>query len=104
VGVGLALWVIARRLRVRRCFAGVAVACLATWVGSLISADAGGRWQQPVQNVVTFRMLPSPERASSVLRHGLPLTSAQAKDLAGRCANRAGVFLCRKVTDPAFYR
>lgn len=103
-GLGIAAWVIARRPAAWRGFAAVAIICVATWGGSLLSADVGARWEQPVQNIVTFRVLPSPERESYFLRRGLPLTATQASDLAGHCANPAGVFLCRKVTDPAFYQ
>ncbi len=104
MGVGLAVWVLARRSRVRARLLVLAGACLAVLALSVASADVGARWEQPMQNVVTFRVLSSPERRAFFLDHGLPLTDAEADRIAGRCVNPAGVLLCREVTDPAFYR
>jgi hypothetical protein len=104
VGVVLAISVLARRSRVRASFLAVAGVCVATLALSLASADVGGRWQQPIQNVVTLRVLPSPERRAYFLDHGLPLDPVQARVAARRCINPSGAFLCVRVTDPAFYR
>jgi hypothetical protein len=104
VGVGLTIWVLARRSRARASLVALAGVCIATFALSLVSADVGGRWQQPIQNVVTLRVLPSPERRAYFLDHGLPLDPDQARAAAGRCINPSGAFLCVRVTEPAFYR
>jgi hypothetical protein len=103
VGVALLVWWLVRGRRSGRATLVLAVIAVALPVCSAISGDVGNRWQQPLQNVITFRVLPSPEREAYFLRHGLPLSPAQADALAGHCANRAGAFLCNKLTDPAFY-
>jgi hypothetical protein len=103
VGLGLVIFVLVRRTRVRARVLAVAAVCLATFGLSLVSGAIGARWEEPIQNVVTLRVLPSPERRAYFLSHGLPLRPAQVRSLSGRCANRTGAFFCRKVTEPAFY-
>ena len=91
------------RRRDRRPFVVIGAVALAASVGAIVSSNVGDRWQQPTQNVITLRLLTSPERASFLLRHGLPLTPAEARDLAGHCVNPVGAFMCKKVTSPSFY-
>jgi hypothetical protein len=81
----------------------VGTVALIASVGAAVSSNVGERWQQPMQNVVTFRVLTSPERADFFLRRGLPVSPVDARRIAGRCVNPVGAFLCEKVTDPAFY-
>jgi hypothetical protein len=104
VGVCLAIGVLARRSRVRARLLAVAAVCLVTFGASLVSADIGARWEQPLRNVVTMRALRSPERRAYFLDHGLPLDRKQVRAVAGRCVNPTGAFFCTKITQPAFYR
>ncbi len=103
VGVALGLWMLVHRSRVRGRVFAVAGVCLVTLVLSFVSGDIGARWEEPVKNVVTMRVLLSPERRDFFLAHGLPLDRRQVRSVAGRCVNPAGAFFCKKVTDPAFY-
>jgi hypothetical protein len=102
-GAAVLIGSLAVRRRIERPLLIVSCVAIATGAGAVVSGNVGNRWQQPTQNVITFRVLPSEERASYFLRHGLPLTRIEANDLAGHCANPAGAFLCKKVTKPAFY-
>jgi hypothetical protein len=104
VGVGLAISMLARRSRVRARILAVAGACLVTLGLSFVSGAIGARWEQPIQNVVTMRLLRSPERRDFLLARGLPFSPTQARRTAGHCVNPVGAFYCRRVTDPAFYR
>jgi hypothetical protein len=105
VGVAgvVVLVVAATRRGIRRPLILIGVVALAASVGAIVSSNIGVRWRQPMQDVVTLRLLSSPERASFLLRHGLPLSRAEAHDLAGQCANPVGAFLCKKVTNQRFY-
>ena len=103
VGIGLGLWMLVHRSRVRGQVFAVAGVCLLTLVLSFVSGDIGARWEEPVKNVVTMRVLLSPERRDFFLARGLPLDRRQVRSVAGRCVNPAGAFFCKKVTDPRFY-
>ena len=103
--LGIVVLVVAALRRSRRVpFIVIGAVALSVSVAAMVSGNIGARWQQPMQNVVTLRQLASPERASFLLDHGLPLSRGAAQDLAGHCANPIGAFLCKKVTDPAFYQ
>jgi hypothetical protein len=102
-GVAVVITSLAFRRRIERPVLVVACLAIACTFGAVVSGDIGNRWQQPLQNVVTFRVLESPARESFFLRHGLPLSPAEARDLAGRCANPAGTLLCKTVTSRSFY-
>ena len=97
------LVVAATRRGLRRPLIVIGAVAIAASVGASVSSNIGERWRQPMQNVVTLRLLASPERASFLLHHGLPLSPAEAHNLAGRCVNPAGAFLCQKVTNQRFY-
>jgi hypothetical protein len=103
-GVALAIWVLVRRARSRALLAVVAGACIATLALSLVSGAVGARWEQPLTNVVTMRVLKSPERRDYFIARDLPLSSRTLRRVKGRCVNRTGGFLCVRITDPAFYR
>jgi hypothetical protein len=95
--------VAAARLEARKPLLAIGAVALAVSAGAVVSSNVGSRWQQPMQDVVTLRMLPSPERATFLLRHGLPLSRTEAKELAGQCVNPIGAFMCKKVTTQNFY-
>ena len=103
IGIALAIGVLVRRSRVRARVLVVAGAFVLTFGLSLVSGSVGARWEQPIQNVVTLRVLRSPERRAYFLAHGLPLRPNQVPLIAGRCVNTSGAFFCQRVTDPAFY-
>jgi hypothetical protein len=103
VGLGLAIFVLVRRSRVRARVLALAGVFLLTFGLSLVSGAIGARWEEPIQNVVTMRVLRSPERRTYFLSHGLPLRPAQVHRIAGKCVNPAGAYFCSRVTDPAFY-
>jgi hypothetical protein len=95
--------VLVRRTHAWRPLAVVALVALTASIAAVVSSNLGERWEVPMQNVITFRVLPSPERSAYFLRRGLPVSPVDARRLAGHCVNPAGAFLCQKVTDPAFY-
>jgi hypothetical protein len=103
VGVVLLVVALLRRKTAWRTLFVVGAVAAAASVGAVVSSNVGSRWQQPMQNVVTFRVLPSPERNDYFLRRGLPVSPVDQRRIAGRCVNPVGAFLCEKVTDPAFY-
>ena len=74
VGVAgvVVLVVAAARRGVRRPLILIGAVALAASVGAIVSSNIGSRWRQPMQDVVTLRLLSSPERASFLLHHGLP--------------------------------
>jgi hypothetical protein len=92
-----------RRGALGRTLLAVGAVAVVASAGAALSSDVGGRWQQPLQNVVTFRVLTSPERTDYFLRRGLPVSPVDARRIAGRCVNPVGAFLCEKVADPGFY-
>ena len=90
--LGIVVLVVAALRRSRRApFIVIGAVALSVSVAAIVSSNIGARWQQPMQNVVTLRQLASPERASFLLDHGLPLSRGAAQDLAGHCANPIGV-------------
>ena len=103
--VGVVVLVVAafRRTPRWRALLVVGAVALVGSAGAVVSSNVGARWQQPTQNIITFRVLTSPERADYFLRRGLPVSPVEAQRIAGRCTNPVGAFLCEKVTDPAFY-
>jgi hypothetical protein len=70
---------------------------------SLISADGGHRWQEPLQNVVSIRLLNSPERTTFLRAHGMPLSSDEIALARGRCVTPTPVLGCATVSNPRFY-
>jgi hypothetical protein len=102
-GVVVLVVVLVRRNEALRSLIVVGLVAVVVAFGAVVSSNAGDRWQQPLQNVITFRVLPSPERTDYFLRRGLPVSPVDARRLSGRCANPVGAFMCEKVTDPAFY-
>jgi len=95
--------VLVRRTGALRPLSVVGVVAVIVASGAVVSSNLGERWRQPIQNIVTFRVLPSPERTNYFLRRGLPVSPVEARRLTGRCVNPVGAFMCEKVTDPEFY-
>ncbi len=101
--VVLALALFRRRAPDWRRWLAVGLVALAASFAAVVSSDVGSRWRQPTQNIITFRVLTSPERTDYFLRRGLPVSPVEAQRISGRCTNAEGAFLCQKLDDPAFY-
>jgi hypothetical protein len=76
---------------------------LAAAMGSL-SASGGRRWEGPLKDVITIRILHSPERTGYFEAHGLPLTDAEFYAARGRCVSPAPPTACVVIANDAFYR
>ena len=70
---------------------------------SLASADAGHRGDVPMKNVITLRILNSPERAAYFLKSGMPLTPEQVAAARGHCIAPAQPSPCVIVANDEFY-
>jgi len=102
VGVLLAVCVVVRWLP-RRVLWLTLVFVVVAALGSA-SASAGRRWEGPLKDVITLRILNSPERTQFFLDAGMPLTPAQIKLARGNCVAPAPNLQCRVLVNPAFYR
>ena len=71
-----------------------------------VSASAGKRWEGPLKDVITLRVLESPERTAFFLRHGMPLTAAEIAAARGHCVSPSATppTGCVVMPNPAFYR
>jgi hypothetical protein len=70
---------------------------------SLVSADAGHRGDVPLKNVITLRILNSPEREAYFVQSGMPLTPEQVAAARGHCIAPAQPSPCVIVANDAFY-
>jgi hypothetical protein len=103
VGVAGMVVLVVAAVRRTRALLVIGTVSVAVAIAASVSSNAGARWRQPTQNVITFRVLTSPERTDYFLRRGLPVSPVEARRIAGRCTNPVGAFMCEKVSDPAFY-
>jgi len=71
-------------------------------VGS-VSASVGHRWQGPLKDVITLRIMNSPERLAYFEHAGMPLSRAQIDEVRGRCVSPTPGFGCVTLVDPKFY-
>jgi hypothetical protein len=102
VGVVLLAGVVLRLLRRRVAF--LAAAFLAIAVLGSLSASSGRRWEGPLKDVVTIRVLESPERTSFLQERGLPLSADEIAAARGRCVADPPVPGCVPLANPEFYR
>jgi hypothetical protein len=102
VGVVLVAAIVVRRVRVRMSI--VAALLIATGLMASASASSGKRWEGPLKDVVTIRVLESPERATYFRDSGLPLTDAEIDAARGRCVSPKPPSACVIIENPAFYR
>jgi hypothetical protein len=102
VGVLLAIVVLVRWLPKRVLWLALIFVVVAA-LGSA-SASAGKRWEGPLKDVITLRILNSPERTQYFLQHGMPLTTDQIAAARGNCVVPAGPSACVVIDNPAFYR
>ena len=72
-------------------------------VMSLASANAGHRGDVPLKNVVTLRILNSPERQAYFERSGLPLTEREIEQARGNCIAPKQPSPCVIVANDEFY-
>ena len=106
VCIAIALVVAAIRSRARRpVFLAVAGALVVMFGAGVVSSDVGRRWEGPLKDVITIRVLTHPDRTHYMLERGLPLGKDERARLAGHCAARyRPYFLCLPLTDARFYR
>lgn len=72
-------------------------------VMSLASATAGHRGDIPMRNLITFRILHSPERQASFEQAGMPLTPAEIDQVRGRCIASEQPSPCVIIADDEFH-
>lgn len=101
VAVVLAVGVLARRLPVR--ILGLCAVFLVVAAAGSVSAGLGKRWEGPVKDVITIRLLNSPERLESLQHSGLPLSPEQIAAARGNCVSATPMFPCVHLVDPVFY-
>ena len=106
VCIAIALVIAAIRSRARRrTFLAVAGALVVIFAAGVVSSDIGRRWEGPLKDVITIRVLTYPDRTQYMLDRGLPLSREERSRLAGHCAARyRPYFLCLPLTDARFYR
>jgi hypothetical protein len=75
---------------------------LAAMLG-IVSADAGHRWEIPTRDVISVRLLTSPERTEFLLSRGLPLSTSEIRAARGHCVNAKPMFGCATIKNPRFY-
>lgn len=102
VAVVLFAGAVLRRIPTRVAVVGAALLAVAL-VGSL-SASGGRRWEGPLKDVITLRVLESPERTAYFRAAGMPLTDAEIAAARGRCVVPAPPSACVVIDNPAFYR
>jgi len=104
VAIVLLIGVSVRRLRVR-VLALVAIFAVVAALGST-SASAGKRWQGPLKDVITLRLLESPERTAYLRQRGMPLTPAEIEAARGHCVVPSATppTACVVLLNPAFYQ
>jgi len=101
VGVVLVICVLMRWLSRRVLWLALVFLVVAA-LGSA-SASAGKRWEGPLKDVITLRVLNSPERTDYFLRAGMPLSPAEIADARGKCVAPTPTPGCALITNPAFY-
>jgi hypothetical protein len=101
VGVLLVAAVVLRRIHVRMLV--VAALLVATGLMASAGASSGRRWEGPLKDVITIRVLQSPERTAYFRDAGLPLTDVEVDAARGRCVSPAPPSACVIIENPAFY-
>jgi hypothetical protein len=97
LAIGVLARVISRRwLAIAAVFLLVAIAVAAT-------ASVGDRSDLPMRNIITLRLLPSPERTKFLVEHGLPLSRREIARARGRCVSPTRSFGCATITNKRFY-
>ncbi|HEY1740263.1 MAG TPA: hypothetical protein VGI86_16230, partial [Acidimicrobiia bacterium] len=90
--------------RLRRPWLAVAAVLLCGTVLASLSASGGKRWQAPLRDVITERLLESPPRTAYLQRHGMPLTAHEIKMARGMCVTTTPTLGCATIKNPRFYR
>jgi hypothetical protein len=72
-------------------------------VMSLVSANAGHRGDVPLKNLVTLRILNSPERQAYFQQSGMPLTQSEIEHIRGRCVVPEPPSICVAFANKDFY-
>ena len=101
VAVVIVVGVVVRRLP-RRVLALACALFAVALVGSG-SASVGHRWQEPLKDVITLRVMNSPERLAYFEHAGMPLSSAQVAEARGHCVQPIPSFGCVVLVSPQFY-
>jgi hypothetical protein len=81
----------------------VCVALIFAAALSTSSANAGHRSDIPLRDVITLRVLTSPERTAFLLSRGLPLSRREIAAARGQCANPTPMIGCATIDNPRFY-
>jgi hypothetical protein len=102
LGVLLVLAAIALEIP-RRVFGLAGVFLVIAALGSL-SASVGRRWEGPLKDVITIRVLNSPERTTYFEKRGMPLTPTEIAASRGSCVAPSGGLWCVTLSNPAFYQ
>jgi membrane protease YdiL (CAAX protease family) len=100
--VAFVIAAIASRPR-RVAFFAVVVAFLAVSAIGSVSSNIGRRWEGPLKDVITIRMLKDPDRADYLIERGFPMSQAEISRVAGHCVVPSNSRSCVLVTDPRFY-
>jgi hypothetical protein len=101
VAVMIAGGVVIRRLP-RHALALVAAFLVVAAIGSS-SASSGRRWEGPLKDVITLRVLESPERTKFFVDEGFPLTPDELDLARGNCVSPAPPTVCAVIPNPALY-
>ncbi len=101
VGLVLVICVLVRLLSRRVLWLALVFVVVAA-LGSA-SASAGKRWEGPLKDVITLRVLNSPERTNYFVRSGMPLTPPEIAEARGRCVAPTPTPGCALIANPAFY-
>jgi hypothetical protein len=81
----------------------LAVALFAVALVGSASASVGRRWEGPMKDVITIRIMNSPERLAYFERSGMPLSAAEIDKARGHCVTPTPVLGCVTIANHGFY-
>jgi hypothetical protein len=89
--------------RVPRRVLALALVLFAVAIVGSVSASIGRRWEGPLTDVITLRIMNSPERLAYFEHSGMPLSNAQIKAARGHCVSPTPFPACVTLVNPQFY-